>query len=492
MKEKNRFSTLLENLMDTCDIKNYTLAQELQYDVSYISKWVSGRMLPSTKNDKNVIHGISHCITAYGSEEGLQQLLKNYQTASLEELELAIFDNLMAEYNYVRDTERDTGNVITQKTAFYPKLDMQQYIAKMHHPVLRRINSLDIVAAIDILSMEREYRLQITNIDNPNIPGQWHYPNVHFSLIINLKHLQWNYIHDIIFLINMLINMSHVDFHLYGSTQAHGRAMFSVKEDFSISGMLIDRNQCLSVTVSEDPVHCDTLYHYMQSLCTRDHLLIRRFSMAEMLQDTSYARSLLSPNQRLIIGHFTEHFLTDELFEDIIQIITQSETQVISIEKLRWYHAMTKQSIEHFPSRIIFYKTAFSEFALTGTVDFYGYPVTLSAKQRLQYIRHLRECILNNTLVTTKLIYGRLISDFHYSPNFSVFTSDALTCLRLENQKHMYLVHHADLKNAFQNFYEEVWNYSSTVVLSDHDEILGYIDHTIQQIQIIEELDHLS
>ena len=32
--------------------KNYSLAKELGYDVSYISKWISGAMLPASKNIK--------------------------------------------------------------------------------------------------------------------------------------------------------------------------------------------------------------------------------------------------------------------------------------------------------------------------------------------------------------------------------------------------------------------------------------------------------
>lgn len=36
--EKNRFSELLEELLNTAEIKNANLAKSLQYDVSYISK----------------------------------------------------------------------------------------------------------------------------------------------------------------------------------------------------------------------------------------------------------------------------------------------------------------------------------------------------------------------------------------------------------------------------------------------------------------------
>lgn len=38
MDDKNRFSILLEHLLEVAEVKNYTLAKRLQYDVSYISK----------------------------------------------------------------------------------------------------------------------------------------------------------------------------------------------------------------------------------------------------------------------------------------------------------------------------------------------------------------------------------------------------------------------------------------------------------------------
>ena len=37
MKEKNRFSVLLEHLTSMANLKNYTIAKAVQYDESYIT-----------------------------------------------------------------------------------------------------------------------------------------------------------------------------------------------------------------------------------------------------------------------------------------------------------------------------------------------------------------------------------------------------------------------------------------------------------------------
>ena len=54
---------------------------------------------------------------------------------------------------------------IEPKTHFFASLSPAQYIAKMHHPVLRRVQMLNIMAEMDLLALVHEYRLQIVQGD---------------------------------------------------------------------------------------------------------------------------------------------------------------------------------------------------------------------------------------------------------------------------------------------------------------------------------------
>lgn len=90
MEDKNRFSILLEHLLEVAEVKNYTLAKRLQYDVSYISKWVSGRMLPAKKTEKRVMEGISACVVDEATDDGRDLLLREYSVSIPSDLKAAL------------------------------------------------------------------------------------------------------------------------------------------------------------------------------------------------------------------------------------------------------------------------------------------------------------------------------------------------------------------------------------------------------------------
>mgnify|MGYP000624914752 FL=1 len=157
MKDKNRFSILLEHLMAIAELKNSILAKAVQYDDSYISKWISGKLLPTEKNHENTLQAISHCIVEALSEESTTQLLQEYQLQDIKDLETAIYDNLESEYMYVKELQNSTGAEVAPKISYYPELTLDQFIFKMKHPSLRKVNSLNVYAIVDILNVDPNY-----------------------------------------------------------------------------------------------------------------------------------------------------------------------------------------------------------------------------------------------------------------------------------------------------------------------------------------------
>ena len=449
MEDKNRFSILLEHLLEVAEVKNYTLAKRLQYDVSYISKWVSGRMLPAKKTEKRVMEGISACVVDEATDDGRDLLLREYSVSIPSDLKAAIYDNLIAEYDYLQE-ELDSGEArIGPYTDFWAELNMLQYLTKMAHPVLRRVSQLDIVAVMDLMEMAREYRLKVANLQNGQLVDQRSYDNVYFKLMIDISREKWDPIYDAALIINVLTNFSHIHFKLFGSTAAAGRAVFVVKGDFAITGLLVSHSRCAAVTATEDPQNCESLY-----------------------------------------DNFSKLWLPDDLFEEIL---TAHEAELKDFlgatpAELRSVHNLAKGVVEETNIRILIYEAAFSFMAVSGELDFFSYKVNLTPDQRSRCISYVLQLCKQREKLEFRLISGRIVNDFQYVADPNMFLSGAASYLRLDNNcpiNRIAMVNNSVMEDRLSEYFDQVWNLDDQNVTKERNAIAEHIHHVLQGIHLI-------
>ncbi len=478
--------------MATAEVKHFALAKALQYDVSYISKWIGGRVLPSEKSACDILQKISHCLVENASPKGLEQLSRDYELEDPEELWQAIYDNLIAEYYYVQELQQSSGSTVAPKITFYPELSMKKFIGKINHPVLRRVSSQSIVAAIDLFHMDGEFRLKVVNLEEDKASGDHTYPNVHFSLLIYLGETEQEPIRDAMFISNMLINSSRVDFQLYGSDFAYGKVMFVVKQDFAITGMLLRQDACTAVTVCEGEENTTPLYNDLQTLCTREKLLCRRITMEEMLlQSMDYVHALLASEHQWLLGHLTEYLLPEELFRELVE---QGEN-LAAFGSLTNIHHLTRNILESTSMQLMICESALTRFMVTGGMDFFNRKIQLDFRQRRQVIEHLRKLVGGSGGLQIRLIQETLISDFQYSTCPSVFLSETISYLRLETKRPdenlLLKINSPEMKELYSCFFREIWEDGSHVI-SDREEINQFMGRLSKSMEVLDEVGEIS
>lgn len=480
---KNRFSRLLKYLITVAGVKNYVLAQDLQYDVSYISKWTSGQVLPSEKNEKKILMEISRCIIDRCHADGLNKLFCEYQVETQDDLKLAIFDNLEAEYFYVKKIQDKDWTDGNSKTFFYPEMKLATYIEKMQHPVLRRVNALEVIGIFDIFSIGREYQLQIAEAKNKHVPkGKW-YKDVHFSMVINIHYPTFNRKTDVIFLIDLLDKNCCIDFHLYESSQAHGKAIFAVKNDYCISGMLTGEDHCLSVTITEDCKNCNIIYQNLQGFCNREKLLFRKTSMREMLIRHEYVHTLLALKQAWIIGHFTEHFLPEDVFDEIVEKLDDGTKGIPDKEQLKNIYRMSQNIIKETPIQIMIYKTAFYNLVVDHEFDFFNCRTRLSTKQVSRCLEYFLDICRNYPSLDIRMISGRFISNIKYNTKQCVFLSDTISYLRLYRDfNNIFIINRLDMASAFRDMFNCYWEDNSGKLITDKKIIMENVSHVLHGV----------
>lgn len=486
MKEKNRFSSLLKHLMGIAKLKNYTLAKELQYDESYISKWVNGNLMPTEKTHEKILRDISRCLVAVLDDESREVMLAEYQLERFSDLEAAIYDNLEAEYSYVMDLKENTGSEIAQKTAYFPELTLAQFLSKMHHPALRQVKSLDVIAAMDILSLDRHYQFALTQLEASDNVASRNYPNVHFSMLINLESVARHNTYNVAFLLNLLTSLSDIDFQLYSWPRAAGKIIFAAKDAFSIAGMIIDENHCMAVSTSEEIKNCNGTFDRLKSLCSQELLVVRKTGMSDMIHNRSYTQTLFGRNQRWMLGHLTEHFVPEDLFEELAAEYCQINKDV-SLEDLRRMHLLSRSIMSESDARILVFESALTDFAVSGELDFYNTKMRLTPEQRLRYLNSAYDMVGRNEKLDARMLHTGAVTDVPYVPNPTLFLSDSMGCLRLVRsgrKNNVSIVNKVQVGDMFRQFYDDVWLDEQHSAVSDMDGLVDMVRYAIQMVKL--------
>lgn len=482
MKEKNRFSVLLEHLTSMANLKNYVLAKAVQYDESYISKWISGKSLPTEKNHEIILQNISQCIVEALTDDNRDTFLEEYQISDVSNLQKAIYDHLESEYTYVKELQVTTGSKVATKISYYPELTLDQFIFKMKHPSLRKVQSLNIYAMVDILNVDTNYQLLIAEFNSMHNDIGLVLPGVHFSLMIDLESSSDNPVYTAGFLMNLLSNLSNIDFNLYCGTQAQKKMVFAIKDIYSLSGMLVDQNHCLAVTTIEDSSLSTELYYKLKLLCSKETLLIRRTSIPEMIRTYEYEHSLFARNSSCLLGHFTEHFLPTDLHNELLDKYGSfiGKTYRPVLQKM---HSLVSQILAVTPIRALIYASAFTNFTVTGELDFYGYRIQLSPEQRLHFFKHMKHLHEISNALQIKILPNGLLSDYQHIPRPTLFFADEFSYLRFRRNTSDYNIcipNKISLNRIFSAFYDTVWEFESCIAPD------AYLTHAIHSVEILQ------
>lgn len=490
MKDKNRFSALLKHLMAVAKLKNYTLAKELQYDESYISKWVTGSLLPTEKTSGKIFRDISRCVVSSLDKESREQFYSEYQVDRDRDLEDAIYDNLEAEFDYVINLKTATGSEVAPKTSFYPELTLAQFVKKMRHPVLRQVKSLDVIMATDILSLDHHYQSALALLENsPNVNlNQRNYPGVRFSMLINLNVPESNSFKNVQFLDNLIANMANVDFHLYSTSLAQGKMLFTVKDAYAITGMIMDESHCLSVTETEDVKNANALYDKLQSLCNPECLAVRRTTILQMIQDNEYVQYCFSKNLRCVFSHITEHFLPEDLFMQYLEDYCNRHPDA-DPAKIRNVHKLLSAILQNVKLRLMLDEDGMNDFAVTGCVDFLGDTIHLTPDQRLQCLEYTAELLKKNPNLECRILRDKRAFTRNGVASPTSFLSDSICYTRMRHDNSSFnicAINQTALENMYRKCFDSFWEITQKETASPHsiEEMMQYLIQIVQ-VQIL-------
>ncbi len=483
-KDKNIFGSELERLLLLTELKNSTVSDALNYDVSYISKWTTGKAIPSAKNIDKICSVVSELAVTHGSDDGVSALLSLYGVENRTVLADAVKETLMGAYADAtgRFNESKYMNNAVFKAApkgMYPLLVDYEELIDKEQPV-------EIAVMADIFSLDHESKLKMAGIQDHRFIIRDKNDRIKLNYVVDLDSLDGDSVYDVLLLTHMMANFSRTDFRLYYSDLAAGKLMISVREKFAGLSLLGKNKQFLCTTSTRDRSVVEDIYNGIRDGIEQDKVIFFATDMKSLLESYEYLQTLISQDTRWLIGHITEHFVSPELFAELKEQCFVDSPQAAQ-EAERAYLVATN-AIRNNQLRMMVYSSAFVDFALSGEVDFFNNKVVVTPQQRKRELEHIRELLQAMDEDHLKMMNGGFSDDFKYVTNPCMFLADSLDYLRLENlqyENNLMLIKDNRARQVFDTFFEKIWTYSHINMVSDHGEIINKLDSLIQTAELL-------
>ncbi len=462
------FGQLLSHLLATSHLKSYVLASHLNYDVSYISKWVTGSMLPAAKHVNSMCKEIASIILDSSDDTALNDLFLIYPTADRNSLGDAISQSLMAAYQRSNEKKGQSKSLLlsdenNSRTVANPHLQ-KQYMrfsppAAGSEAQLNSAEKLGLVMLADLFALSKEDKLHIAKV-NADTNFCQYIGELHYLISLSPELADDSF--DAL-LITYLLNNA-VGFNLTMSNYKHAPC----------SLMFVIQNYCIHLSIilqNHRPILSDTSHDkrvinemYDTLIATEQNFarpLVRDTIMEDITIGKQYLSFVISPNISLFLSRMDEFLLPDDVFEELLE---QTDKPEVEKNEIRNLHNLFKTAMGSSRIRIALLDDKLRDYALNGTIDFYGVELTANLDQRERHLKYIMSLLKRKTHSLQIYITNRsYLKDFDSTFMPCIYLSDLFCYIRIaacEERNRAYIIESDELKNIYLRFADYVFQNS--------------------------------
>lgn len=484
--EVMEFGKLLERLLQISGQKNYALAAQLGYDVSYISKWTTKSNLPANKNITVIIEGIAAFLMESLTPLTSDQLCKFFQLEEQAQLYKIIETALLESYEHSLHKQTKELENEQDYTLLNSHFSVNPRLQRMTLNKLMKVNEgkQDMIIFANLLTMGKEDKLSIAGIDQKK-----ELRHQRIRMMISLQRDPANIVFDSLLIIHMLSNYANSNFCLYLTSTVPCSLMLTVKDYYSHTSILVQNHRCISSHTCMQKPLVNELYNTMEEVIhNQAKQALGRITMKEMIQENSYMQSIIAPGMCWLVGTITEQFLPSDLFYELLEQQTLEEAYK---EQLKKNYMVMQNAAMVSPIQVLLYESTLGNYILDGKLDFFQIPVTMTMHQRQRHLKYMKDLFSENHYMEIRMIEGDLVENFKKFENPSFYLSHTLSYLRMKTAEsyQLYLIRQKEVSDLFFEFFEELWGHREDVVRKDTEAIQKKLEYYLSCFQLFETLE---
>lgn len=415
------YGTLLKNLINFSGSKLSTVAEEVGYDVSYISKWCNKAKLPASKMAPNINRTLAnHFSHEILKHEDLSTFSKAFSVeATPENLDSIIYSLLKENY---KQSSKEAANELNNSEAYKTKVltlanDIYEFFNhELPTNLLSYNEPLEILCTLDICRF-----INLNNIDLPIYPTPAHPFNIKMGVNVDkLFSDSSQYLKLIYYFIN---SHSYLSFDFYNDTLMDSMNTIIVKDHMAILCVLDQYNSIITATVITDPEKVNQIYIRTLPSFRPTDLLLHATESEEFYQNGYRTDFYSRDNFQIFLARGFEFLLPVECWESITRTARERDNDefmahLIAQLQITWEEIFEKSSMDFFVL-----KSSLMKYMEDGEIIFADTVYNMTPEERKLHIQRVLDITKNNPNIRFYVIDDEYLPNVQHLLHTSVFNN---------------------------------------------------------------------
>lgn len=490
------FGQLLEKLLHLSNQKKSALAKALGYDVSYISKWITGKNLPTQKSISDVCKVTAEFIVDSLNTSNVQELKSYFEIDEdvdtnivlVQYLERSLKDSYMYTAQksvpnlYKKTHSEDNYNSMTH---INPRL-RKQYLAKDANLYINKSDRLDLILSANIYQLNNSDKMAIADIKKDLFPIK-DTREIKIRFLVGLEGNHSNIIFNTILIINMITTYPEVKFEVYNCEVESNAIIAVMKDRIFHSAIFAKDGRCLFTNMSKDKQIVDEMYYTLEDILkNQGKPIVEIKDSIDIIKEKHYLQYIMGQDLRWLIGSMNELFMPFDLFEEIANSIFGDDEE--ALKELKKINMLLQNIIYKSKLNVLIYESEIKKYISGGYINFFNRPIKLTFEQRERHINYIKTLTAEYDNIEFKVVDGDFITEFKDNQNSSIYLSKNIKMMNIDpkNGNHGYaIVRDNEFNNICDEFFDALWNSDRDIIVSDRNEIIERIDKTLACTKII-------
>ncbi|NLY08836.1 MAG: hypothetical protein GXZ11_02890 [Tissierellia bacterium] len=385
------FHQALKELIKLTDVMVKDVSACVQYDQSYISKWLSGTKLPTDKSVNYVINQLSHFFSIIIVDDHLEDDLRELVAVPINldhagDVEAVV--KAMLEDGYYRSASMVEGEgelvsghrvVVGRNAAIQFSLDTIKRHLSNHN------DKEEIICTLDLFNILPEINLETFNVIMTR-PLQ-----LSVSTVLDLDVQEsgnMNKVRSLLAFLNQTIN---VDFFIYEDNHAMRNNVIIMKNHFVFWYYLDEDGKVSACQYIDDPDFVEMAYYDSWGMFDHNKIVLKSTS-GQKLRNIEYDLDFIASPPYMLMGSVVLGlFLTPIMLEKRKELYSEKKYESAAFFNNLLTQHICSQSLTVFTSR-----SYLMNFIKTGRVYYLGEVFYLDEAERGIYIRNIIRTLQTN------------------------------------------------------------------------------------------------